>query len=94
MLPNASIEFVIDIFKKIGPRYVIVQRENKLHGLITKKDILVALNNTEKIGFPYEPVEIIDHDVDDGDSYNGTQTELSWSRRIRKWKVLSELSTQ
>jgi CBS domain-containing protein len=33
----------MDIFKKIGPRYVIVEKGGKLEGLITKKDILRAL---------------------------------------------------
>ncbi|KAG7664448.1 uncharacterized protein J8A68_002004 [[Candida] subhashii] len=38
---GASLEFVGDIFAKVGPRYILVEKDNgTLVGIITKKDIL------------------------------------------------------
>ena len=31
---------VVDIFRKLGPRYAIITKHGKLHGLITRKDVL------------------------------------------------------
>jgi hypothetical protein len=39
--------FVIDLFKKMGPRYVVIKRMGKLIGLITKKDVLDAIEEQE-----------------------------------------------
>ncbi|KAJ3410942.1 glycerol ethanol, ferric requiring protein [Chytridiales sp. JEL 0842] len=41
--PKAQVELVLDIFKKLGPRYVIVAWNGKLHGIVTKKDMLKSL---------------------------------------------------
>lgn len=43
--PRAQMELVIDLFKKMGPRYLIVLERDRLVGIITKKDLLVALRN-------------------------------------------------
>ncbi|KAJ3169274.1 glycerol ethanol, ferric requiring protein [Geranomyces variabilis] len=53
--PKVSIE--LDLFKKLGPRYVMVLHMGKLQGIITKKDILIAMYGEEEeqredTGFP------------------------------------------
>ncbi|KAJ3153315.1 glycerol ethanol, ferric requiring protein [Geranomyces michiganensis] len=55
--PKVSIEVVMDLFKKLGPRYVMVLHMGKLQGIITKKDILIAMygeeeEQREESGFP------------------------------------------
>ncbi|KAJ3136196.1 glycerol ethanol, ferric requiring protein [Geranomyces variabilis] len=47
----------VDLFKKLGPRYVMVLHMGKLQGIITKKDILIAMygeeeEQREETGFP------------------------------------------
>lgn len=93
---EAAIEFVISIFKKIGPRYVVVGNRGKIVGLITKKDILVAIDGgIKEERFPlYTRVDGL---TEEDSSLDGPHSELSYVRRIRKWKVHSrpsELSAQ
>ncbi|KAI5292939.1 glycerol ethanol, ferric requiring protein, partial [Ascosphaera acerosa] len=38
--PNLPLETAVEIFKKLGPRVVLVVAEGKLHGLLTVKDLL------------------------------------------------------
>ncbi|KAJ3273368.1 glycerol ethanol, ferric requiring protein, partial [Borealophlyctis nickersoniae] len=45
--PLVPVEFVMDLFTKLGPRYVLVTHNGKLEGIITKKDLLVALQAAE-----------------------------------------------
>ncbi|KAK6461446.1 voltage-gated chloride channel [Scheffersomyces coipomensis] len=37
---NASLEYVLEVFVKLGPRYILVENEGTLAGIITRKDIL------------------------------------------------------
>jgi len=37
---NVTAEFILDLFKKLGSRCILVVRHDKLRGIITKKDIL------------------------------------------------------
>ena len=51
---------VVDIFRKMGPRYAIVTKYGKLHGLITRKDVLRHLAfmhrfEVKEDGVPDEP---------------------------------------
>ncbi|KAI8822386.1 putative voltage-gated chloride channel [Fimicolochytrium jonesii] len=46
--PLVPIEVVMDLFKKMGPRYVLVLHMGQLKGIITKKDILFALYGEEQ----------------------------------------------
>ena len=34
------VELVIDLFTKLGPRCILVKENGRLHGIITKKDVL------------------------------------------------------
>ncbi|KAJ1547694.1 hypothetical protein HK405_005178, partial [Cladochytrium tenue] len=43
--PNAEIELVIDMFKKLGPRMLVVLDHGRLAGVITKKDLLRSLQD-------------------------------------------------
>ncbi|KAJ3319691.1 glycerol ethanol, ferric requiring protein [Boothiomyces sp. JEL0866] len=45
--PQVSMDFVIDLFKKMGPRYIVVKKFGRLIGLVTKKDALAAINEQE-----------------------------------------------
>ncbi|KAJ3353487.1 glycerol ethanol, ferric requiring protein [Entophlyctis luteolus] len=42
--PRMQMEFVVDMFRKLGPRYLVVLRDGRLEGLITKKDLLRTLH--------------------------------------------------
>ena len=37
---NTSLEYVLDIFAKLGARYLLVEKEGCLVGIITRKDVL------------------------------------------------------
>lgn len=45
--PKVPIDSVMDIFKKMGPRYVLVTYYGQLVGIITKKDVLTFLYSLE-----------------------------------------------
>lgn len=38
--PKVSVDFVLDLFKKLGPRKIIVKHMGLLKGIITRKDLL------------------------------------------------------
>lgn len=40
IVPSYQMETTIELFKKMGLRYILVTQNGRLHGLITKKDIL------------------------------------------------------
>ncbi|CAK9439393.1 uncharacterized protein LODBEIA_P35360 [Lodderomyces beijingensis] len=37
---DATLEFVLDIFVKLGPRYILIEQDSVLIGIITRKDVL------------------------------------------------------
>ena len=41
--PDDTMEYVVDLFKKMGPQYIVVMKMGKLQGLITKKDLLLVI---------------------------------------------------
>ena len=41
--PEDTMEYLVDLFKKMGPQYVVVKKMGKLRGIITKKDLLLVL---------------------------------------------------
>ncbi|ORY42344.1 hypothetical protein BCR33DRAFT_718487 [Rhizoclosmatium globosum] len=46
--PKLQLEVVMEMFKKLGPRYVVILHNGRLEGLITKKDILKAVHEYEQ----------------------------------------------
>ena len=42
--PRVSIEYVMDFFRKLGPRVIIIKQKGLLVGLISKKDLLRAID--------------------------------------------------
>ncbi|KAI9206915.1 putative voltage-gated chloride channel [Polychytrium aggregatum] len=46
--PEVPAETVMDLFKKVGPRYILVKRNGRLRGIITKKDLLTALHGDDE----------------------------------------------
>jgi chloride channel 3/4/5 len=38
--PKLPVELVIDMFTKLGPRYIIVKHNGRILGIVTKKDVL------------------------------------------------------
>lgn len=42
--PKFPVEMVLELFKKMGLRYILITRNGQLHGLVTKKDVLRHLN--------------------------------------------------
>jgi CBS domain-containing protein len=41
--PSVSMEFVLDLFKKMGIRIIVIKKLGKLFGILTKKDLLRIL---------------------------------------------------
>ncbi|KAJ3098681.1 glycerol ethanol, ferric requiring protein [Phlyctochytrium planicorne] len=90
--PNVQVELVMDMFKKLGPRYIMVLENDRLEGLITKKDLLAALHeNEENSNLPFrrsrrrgsdtEDLALIDFESD-GDLSSQRQSESSESRTL------------
>ncbi len=50
---RTPVEYIMDIFKKVGPRYVVVKEQGRLAGIITKKDLLFAVNG-ERLDVDYQ----------------------------------------
>ena len=46
-------DYVLDLFQKMGPRYILVKKMGKLLGLMTKKDLLDVIEETESNGAFY-----------------------------------------
>lgn len=44
---NVTAEFVVDLFKKLGSRCILVIRHDRLKGVITKKDILKSIEELD-----------------------------------------------
>ncbi|KAJ3265912.1 Muskelin 1, intracellular mediator containing kelch motif [Chytriomyces hyalinus] len=42
--PKMHLEAVLDMFKKLGPRYIVVLFNGRLEGIVTKKDMLRAVH--------------------------------------------------
>ncbi|KAI9098100.1 chloride channel [Phlyctochytrium arcticum] len=53
--PKVAIEVVADMFKKLGPRYILVMHLGRLRGIITKKDILIAMYGEDEASFSTSP---------------------------------------
>lgn len=45
--PRLPAELVIDLFVKMGPRYLIVKENGRLSGIITKKDVLHTVSHCQ-----------------------------------------------
>ena len=45
---STPVEKILDLFKKIGPQYVVVKEKGKIEGMITKKDLLNALRDEDQ----------------------------------------------
>jgi chloride channel 3/4/5 len=41
---NTTLEFILELFKKFGTRFVLVEEMGELKGLLTKKDLLAVLD--------------------------------------------------
>ncbi|PVU87667.1 hypothetical protein BB559_005948 [Furculomyces boomerangus] len=47
VFPDTPIDLVIDIFRQLGIRYVLVAKNRVLYGIITKKDVLKIVNKSD-----------------------------------------------
>ncbi|CAG8488915.1 10203_t:CDS:10 [Ambispora leptoticha] len=45
---NTPLEIVLDLFKKLGPRAIVIETLGKLVGIVTRKDVLVYIKQLEK----------------------------------------------
>jgi hypothetical protein len=45
--PRMTLDFVVDIFLKLGPRLVFVTDNDRLMGIVTKKDLLQYIRGEE-----------------------------------------------
>ncbi|KAJ3181823.1 glycerol ethanol, ferric requiring protein [Gaertneriomyces sp. JEL0708] len=46
--PKVPVELVMDMFKKLGPRYIMVVHSGRLRGIITKKGLLAAIHGDDE----------------------------------------------
>ncbi|KND03889.1 uncharacterized protein SPPG_01343 [Spizellomyces punctatus DAOM BR117] len=86
--PKVSVELVMDLFKKLGLRYILVVHMGRLKGIITKKDILIAMyGEDENGGDSTASIPIADRD-DSGRSTptrrGGTAGQFTRARRLRR----------
>lgn len=44
--PETTMDYVADLFKKLGPRYVIIKQSGKICGILTKKDLLDSIEES------------------------------------------------
>jgi len=74
--PRLPLETVMEIFKKVGPRVVLVEHKGKLCGVVTRKDVL-------KFQFRMEN-EVNPRDEDDGER---EREERLWTliQRVSEW---------
>ncbi|GAB7361615.1 hypothetical protein MBLNU230_g1667t1 [Neophaeotheca triangularis] len=66
--PNLPLETVMELFKKLGPRVILVEHQGRLTGLVTVKDCL-------KYQFKAEAHE---HPIRDQDAVQNERQELLW----------------
>ncbi|KAI8056954.1 chloride channel [Syncephalis plumigaleata] len=45
--PKQALEVVLDLFKSLGPRVILIEDAGQLIGLVTKKDVLKAVHRTQ-----------------------------------------------
>ncbi|RKP27723.1 chloride channel [Syncephalis pseudoplumigaleata] len=45
--PKQALEVVLDLFKNLGPRVILIEDAGQLIGLVTKKDVLKAVHRTQ-----------------------------------------------
>ncbi|KAF9427231.1 glycerol ethanol, ferric requiring protein [Podila epigama] len=56
--PKLPLETVMEFFKKMGPRVILIEHQGKLVGLITIKDLLKYITRTEALDEEEEEVEV------------------------------------
>ncbi|KAG0015172.1 glycerol ethanol, ferric requiring protein [Entomortierella chlamydospora] len=56
--PKLPLETVMEFFKKMGPRVILIEHQGKLVGLITIKDLLKYITRTEALDEEEEEMEI------------------------------------
>ncbi|TPX33883.1 hypothetical protein SmJEL517_g03332 [Synchytrium microbalum] len=71
--PRYPIELVLELFAKLGLRYVIVAVDNRLVGLITKKDLLRHVVTSNHPEFEANPME-------DGPTTGLNRESADWTR--------------
>ncbi|KAG0325749.1 glycerol ethanol, ferric requiring protein [Dissophora globulifera] len=56
--PKLPLETVMEFFKKMGPRVILIEHQGKLVGLITIKDLLKYISRTEALDEEEDGVEV------------------------------------
>ncbi|KAF9351592.1 glycerol ethanol, ferric requiring protein [Mortierella sp. AD094] len=56
--PKLPLETVMEFFKKMGPRVILIEHQGKLVGLITIKDLLKYITRTEALDEEEEEMEV------------------------------------
>ncbi|KAG0032126.1 glycerol ethanol, ferric requiring protein [Podila clonocystis] len=56
--PKLPLETVMEFFKKMGPRVILIEHQGKLVGLITIKDLLKYITRTEALDEEEDEVEV------------------------------------
>jgi CBS domain-containing protein len=68
--PAVSMEFVLDLFKKMGLRLIVIKKLGKLLGILTKKDLLRILEapiisiNASSVEDLFNPIPIVGDEDD------------------------------
>lgn len=73
---DTTLEYLLDVFARLGPRHVLIQKAGLLVGTITRKDILRYMHTTHEMHRPH---------VDDG-CENAVWHEFQFiGERLRAW---------
>ncbi|KAF8947267.1 glycerol ethanol, ferric requiring protein [Haplosporangium gracile] len=75
--PKLPMETVMEFFKKMGPRVILIEHQGKLVGLITIKDLLKYITRTEALDEEEDEVEV------PGEPFGHIRRESDSS--IRQW---------
>ncbi|KAI8901888.1 chloride channel [Globomyces pollinis-pini] len=55
--PSVTMDFALDLFKKMGTRYILIKEQGKLLGLLTKKDLLQIIDTKVVNNRPLWPAD-------------------------------------
>ncbi|KAG0360740.1 chloride channel [Gamsiella multidivaricata] len=73
--PKLPLETVMEFFKKMGPRVILIEHQGKLVGLITIKDLLKYITRTEALDEEEDEMEV------PGGGYRRSEGDSDWSPR-------------
>ncbi|OBA20855.1 hypothetical protein METBIDRAFT_11469 [Metschnikowia bicuspidata var. bicuspidata NRRL YB-4993] len=84
---DTTLEYLMDIFVRLGPRHVLVESNGHLAGTITRKDILRYEHTTHELHSPHVHNDVLDKKV-----WKKFQNAGEWIRKLLRRAGLAALS--